>query len=220
MNFLAEIGPRFIDGLLHSLLISAAGFLLAIVVGICIGSLRFFRPPMVNSLVACYVNIFRCTPLLVQIFLIFYALPEVGVRLSPFATGIVALGLWGGAYSSEDVRAGLEAVAKREILAARTLGMSAVMTFVYITLPLGLRYALPALTTTALNIFRSSSFMIVVGYSELTYTANRVASDTFNIFGAFGTAALLYLVSSIALGYFARTIERVTSFPGLGQATR
>jgi len=142
------------------------------------------------------------------------------VRLSPFATGVVALGLWGGAYSSEDVRAGLEAVAKREILAARTLGMGAAMTFAYVTLPLGLRYALPALTTTALNIFRSSSFMIVVGYSELTYTANRVASGTFNIFVAFGTAALLYLIASIALGHIARTVERVAYFPGLGQAVR
>lgn len=220
MNFLAEIGPRFVEGLFHSLLISAAGFLLAIFIGIFSGSLRFFRTPVLHSIVACYVNIFRCTPLLVQIFLVFYALPDVGVRLSPLATGVVALGLWGGAYASEDVRAGLEAVATREILAARTLGMGATVTFMYITLPLGLRYALPSLTTTTLNVFRSSSFMIVVGYSELTYTANRVASDTFNIFGAFGTAALLYLVSSIALGYVARTIERATHFPGLGQAAR
>jgi ABC-type amino acid transport system permease subunit len=62
--------------------------------------------------------------------------------------------------------------------------------------------------------------MIVVGYSELTYTANRVASDTFNVYGAFGTAALLYLVSSVALGHIGRSIERATYFPGLGQGVR
>ncbi len=220
MNFLTQLAPQFIDGLFHSLLISAAGFLLAMLIGIASGSLRHARTPVVHFLVGCYVNVFRCTPLLVQIFLIFYALPEAGIRLSPFATGVIALGLWGGAYLSEDVRAGLDAVAKGEILAARTLGMGPVITFANITLPVGLRYALPAATTTALNVFRSSSFMIVVGYSELTYIANRVASDTFDVFGVFGTAGLLYLLSSVALGYVARMIEQTTHVPGIGKAAQ
>ncbi|WP_174246509.1 amino acid ABC transporter permease [Burkholderia sp. L27(2015)] len=218
MHFFAEIGPRLIVGLLHSLLLSAVGFLLAILIGIGCGTLRYGRLPGAHFLIACYVNIFRCTPLLVQIFMIFFALPEIGLRLSPFSTGVVALGLWGGAYLTEDIRAGLDAVSTKDILAARALGMGAVTTFMEITLPLGLRYALPAATTTALNLFRSSSLMIVVSYSELTYTANRIASDTFDIFGVFGVAALLYLISSILLSYFARGLERATYVPGFGRA--
>lgn len=219
-NLLANIGPRFIDGLFNSLLISAAGFLLALAIGIAGGTLRYARTPVAHLVVACYVNVFRCTPLIVQIFMIFFALPEIGLRLSPFATGVVALGLWGGAYLTEDIRAGLSAVSTKDILAARALGMSAAMAFVDITLPLGLRNALPSATTTALNVFRSSSFMIVVSYGELTFTANRIASETFDIFGVFSMAALLYLVSSILLSYVSQGIERATHVPGFGRAAR
>src|SRR5206468_2524326 len=87
MELLAQIAPEFLDGLLRSLQISAAGFLLAMLVGIASGSLRHARTPVLHAIVAGYVSVFRCTPLLVQIFLIFYALPEIGIRLSPFTTG-------------------------------------------------------------------------------------------------------------------------------------
>jgi polar amino acid transport system permease protein len=219
ISFLVEYGPQLIVGLVRSLLISAVGLALAICIGIVCGSLRHGRIAAARLLIASYVNLFRCTPLLVQIFMIFFALPEIGVRLSPFATSVIALGLWGGAYLTEDIRAGLDAVSPKDILAARALGMGAFTSFVDITLPLGLRYCLPAATTTALNVFRSSSFMIVVSYSELTYVTNRVASETFAIFGTFGSAALLYLATSLLLGHASRLIERAVHIPGFGRVT-
>jgi len=218
LNFIVDTCPRLLVGLGDSLLVTAAGLLLAMVIGIACGSLRYARIPSLGMAIAVYINLFRCTPLLVQIFMIFFALPEIGIRLSPFATGVVALGLWGGAYLTEDMRAGLEAVPSQEILAARALGLGALTTFMDITLPLGLRYSLPTITTTALNIFRSSSLMIVVSYSELTYVANRIASDTFQIFTVFGAASVLYLVSSVLLSSVSRWIEHIARVPGLGRA--
>ena len=124
--------------------------------------------------------------------------------------------LWGGAYQVEVMRAGFEAVPKQQVLNARALGMSGLLTFVHVTLPLGLRISLPSATTTALSQFRSSSFMLVVGYQELTYVGNQIASDTFEVFRVFTTVSVMYLVVSFAISSASRGLERFLAVPELG----
>ena len=213
---LLEEWLALLDGLGRSIIVSAIGIALGVVIGTVFGGLRFARVPVLGGLIAAYVNLFRCTPLLVQIFMLYFALPEVGIRLSAFETSWLALGLWGGAYQVEVMRAGFESVSKAEILAARALGMPSLRTFLDVTLPLGFRAGLPNATTTALTQFRSSSFMIVVSYNELTYVANRIVSDTFEVFRVFGTASLMYLVVSLAISLSSRALERSLRIPGLG----
>jgi len=205
-------------GLLNSLLVSAIGILLAVAIGVVFGAIRYARIPVVHWIIGGYVNFFRCTPLLVQIFMLYFALPEIGIRLSPFETSWLALGLWGGAYQTEVFRSGFAAVSKHDILAARALGMPAFQTFVDITLPIGLRSTIQAATTTAITQFRSSSFMIVVGYMELTYVANKIVSETFQVFEIFGIAALMYLAACLAISLLSRMLERASHVPGLGVA--
>lgn len=207
-----------LQGLGNSVLVSIIGIALGVALGIVLGAVRYARVPVLHWLVSWFVNVFRCTPLLVQIFLLFYALPDIGIRLSPFETAWLALGLWGGAYQTEVFRAGFSAVPPGEILAARALGLPAVRTFLDVTLPLGLRMSLPAATTTAITQFRSSSFMIVVGYQELTYVANRIVSDSFKVFETFGTASLMYLVVCTMISVASRRVERAVAIPGLGIA--
>ncbi|WP_035716734.1 ABC transporter permease subunit [Bradyrhizobium genomosp. I (2014)] len=150
-----------------------------------------------------------------QLFL-FCALPDIGIRLTPFETSWLALALWGGAYQTEVFRAAFEAVPKGEVTAARALGLPAFQTFLDITLPIALRIAITGTTTTAITQFRSSSFMIVVGYQELTYVANRIVSDTFKVFETFGIACLMYLLVCSILSALSRTFERRLAVPGLG----
>ncbi|XUJ37452.1 ABC transporter permease subunit [Bradyrhizobium japonicum] len=150
-----------------------------------------------------------------QLFL-FYALPDIGIRLTPFETSWLALALWGGAYQTEVFRAAFEAVPKGEVTAARALGLPAFQTFLDITLPIALRIAITGTTTTAITQFRSSSFMIVVGYQELTYVANRIVSDTFKVFETFGIACLMYLLGCSIISALSRTFERRLAVPGLG----
>ncbi len=203
-------------GLLNSLLVSAIGIALGLAIGVVFGAIRYARIPFAHQIIGGYVNFFRCTPLLVQIFMLYFALPEVGVRLSPFQTAWLALGLWGGAYQTEVFRAGYAAVSKHDILAARALGMPAFRTFLDITLPIGLRNTIQAATTTAITQFRSSSFMIVVGYMELTYVANRIVSETFEVFEIFGIAALMYLIVCIIISSLSRLLERTSRVPSTG----
>lgn len=206
----------FAEGLWHSLLVSSIGMLLGMFIGITMGALRHARLLVISTLAAVYVNVFRCTPLLVQIFLLYFALPEIGIRLSPFQAAFLSLGLWGGAYQCEVMRAGFDAVPRQQILAARALGLPALRTFLTVVLPIGFRTSLPSATTTALTQFRSSSFMIVISYTELTYVANRLASDTFEVFRIFGTASLIYLGVSFLISSASRQLESYLRVPGLG----
>lgn len=205
-----------LDGLGRTLLISGIGIALGISLGIMMGAIRYAKVPVLSQLIACYANIFRCTPLLVQIVMLFFALPDLGITLTPFETSWLALGLWGAAYHTEIFRAGFASVSANEVLAARALGMPAFQTFLDITCPLGARASIPAATTMAITQFRSSSFMIAIGYHELTYAANRMASDTFKVFEVFGIAALAYLVVSNIMAMASRRLEKALAVPGLG----
>lgn len=207
-----------LDGLGRTLLISVIGIALGIFLGLLMGAARHARIPVLSQLIACYANFFRCTPLLVQVVMLYFALPDIGIKLTPFETSWLALGLWGAAYYTEIFRAGFGAVSANEVLAARALGMSSPWAFLDITVPLGTRAAIPAATTMAITQFRSSSFMIAVGYQELTYMANRMVADTFKVFQVFGIAALAYLVVSNVIAIASRRLEKHVAVPGLGVA--
>lgn len=205
-----------LDGLGRTLLISTIGIAMGIALGMVMGAARHARIPVLSQLVACYANVFRCTPLLVQVVMLYFALPDLGIKLTPFDTSWLALGLWGAAYHTEIFRAGYGSVNPNEVTAARALGMSAPRAFLDVTLPLGVRASIPAATTMAITQFRSSSFMIAVGYQELTYVANRMVADTFKVFEIFGIAALAYLVVSNIIAIASRRLERAVAVPGLG----
>ena len=205
-----------LDGLGRTLLISAIGIAMGIALGMLMGAARHARIPVLSQAIACYANLLRCTPLLVQVVMLYFALPDLGIKLTPFDTSWLALGLWGAAYHTEIFRAGYGSVNPNEVVAARALGMSAPRAFLDVTLPLGMRASIPAATTMAITQFRSSSFMIAVGYQELTYVANRMVADTFKVFEIFGIAALAYLVVSNIIAIASRKLERAVAVPGLG----
>lgn len=207
-----------VEGLCRSLLVSVIGIVAALVIGTVLGAVRYARIRVASQLASVYVNLLRCTPLLVQIFMLYFALPEIGIRLSPFDVAILSLSLWGGAYQVEVMRAGFEAVPRQQVLCARALGLSGLGAFLQITLPLGLRFSLPSATTTALSQFRSSSFMLVVGYQELTYVGNQIAAETFEVFRVFSTVSVIYLAVSFGISSASRWLERFLSVPGLGRA--
>lgn len=213
---LANEGAELLRGLGRTIAISTIGICFGGLIGAFFGALRYAGIPLLSRAIGGYVHLFRCTPLLVQIVLIFYALPDIGIRLSAFESSWIALAIWGGAYQTEVFRSAFSAVPKAEILAARALGMPAFRTFLDITLPIGLRYAIPSATTTAITQFRSSSFMVVIGYTELTYVANRIVSESFKVFEVFGIASLVYLAGSFLMSFASRRLENAVHIPGIG----
>ncbi|MFI6347389.1 amino acid ABC transporter permease [Streptomyces sp. NPDC050560] len=209
-HHLGDLGP----GLLRTLAISAVGMAGALLVGALLGAVMALRVPVARQLTTLYVEVFRNTPLLVQIFFLYFALPEAGLRLDGSTVGWLSLLLWGGAYNVENFRAGFEAVDGGQVEACRALGFSRTAAFRHVTLPLGARIALPSVTNTLISVFKNSSFLVAISYPELTETAVNIVATSFRVFEMFLAIGVVYLglVWLLALG--ARTVERRLAIPG------
>jgi polar amino acid transport system permease protein len=202
------------SGLLRTLEISAIGMAGALVVGLVLGALAALRIPVVRQLITVYVEVFRNTPLLVQIFFLFFALPALGPQLSGFTVGWLSLLLWGGAYNVENFRAGFEAVETGYVEACRALGFPRLAAFRQATLPLGWRIALPSVTNTLISVFKNSSFMIAISYPELTETAVNIVAVTFRVFEMFLAIGVIYLALVWIMSLAAQGVERRFAIPG------
>ncbi|GAA2113691.1 amino acid ABC transporter permease [Actinomadura alba] len=209
-SHLGELG----NGLLRTLAISAIGMAGALVVGVSLGALCALRVPVVRQLTRAYVEVFRNTPLLVQIFFLYFALPDAGVKLSAFTVGWLSLVLWGGAYNVENFRAGFEAVQPGYVEASRALGFPVLAAFRRVVLPLGWRIALPSVTNTQVSVFKNSSFMIAISYPELTETAINIVSVRFRVFEMFIAIGVVYLALVWLTSMGARSVERRFAIPG------
>jgi polar amino acid transport system permease protein len=209
-DHLGEIGA----GLLRTLEISVIGMAGALAVGIVLGALAALNIPVVRQLIAVYVELFRNTPLLVQIFFLFFALPEIGFQLDGFTVGWLSLLLWGGADNVENFRAGFEAVEGGYVEACRALGFPRLAAFREVVFPLGTRIALPSVINILISIFKNSSFMVAISFPELTETAVNIVAVTFRVFEMFLALGVIYLGLVWLLSWGAQVVERRLAIPG------
>jgi polar amino acid transport system permease protein len=205
--------PDVWAGLRLTLAVSAVGIAGALLVGTAGGALRAARVPVMSQALGLYVEAFRNTPLLVQIFFLYFGLPQLHVTLSAFTVAWLALVLWGGAYSLETFRAGFESVDRGLLDAARALGMGAWATFLFVVLPIGVRVALPSLTNSCISVLKNSSYMVAIGFPELTTTAVNIVSLNFRVVEVFGTVAAAYLLLVWSLSALAAAADRLLGLP-------
>lgn len=201
-------------GLLRTLEVSVIGMAGSLVVGLVLGAVAALRVPVARQLVRIYVEFFRNTPLLVQIFFLYFAMPDIGWRLSAFTVGWLSLTMWGGAYNVENFRAGFEAVEPGYIEACRALGFGRLAAFRRVNVPLGWRIAVPSVTNILISVFKNSSFLIAISYPELTDTAVNIVAVTFRVFEMFIAIGVIYLVLVWALSLGAQLVERRFAVPG------
>lgn len=208
VGFIGDHLDDFAAGLVRTLEISAIGIVGSLVVGMVGGGLAALRVPVVRWAVMAYVEFFRNTPLLVQIFFLYFAAPTVGLRLSGFTVGWLSLVLWGGAYNIENFRAGYGAVDSGHAEAARALGFGTLKTFRFVIAPIGWRVALPSVGNTLISVMKNSSFMIAISFPELTDTAVGIVAVTFRVFEVFLTIGLIYLALVWMMSQAIAVIER------------
>jgi polar amino acid transport system permease protein len=185
--------PLLVKGLGYTLAASALGIVFATLIGLCLGTARAYRIPVLARIGAVYVAVFRGTPILVQIFFLYYALPDVGIRLGVFSVAVLALALWGGSYNTENFRAAFLAVPPGATEAASALGMPPAHRYAWITLPLAARIALPSLINTSISILKDSAYLSVIAYAELTYVAMNIVATDFRVFEMFTVLGVTYL---------------------------
>ncbi len=205
-----------LDGLWLTIEVSVIGIVGASVIGILLGAVRAHRIPVLSQLAAVYVEIIRNTPILVQIFMLFYGLPTLSphLRFTPFTTACLAVTIWGGAFNTENFRAGFEAVSYRYREAGLALGFSRIATFFRVTLPIGGRIALPSTINTHVSVLKNTSLMTAIGFQELTTTSRSISASNFRDVEMLTTVAVVYLALVWGLSGLMRLLERRLSFAG------
>ena len=205
--------PDLLSGLWMTVYVSLISVAFSIIIGTVCASVRTFRIPVLSQIATAYVHFIRSTPLLVQLFFIFYGLASLGLGLDGFWSGVLALSLWGGAYNTENVRGGLAAVDKGLREAAFSLGLRPMLYLRLVALPIGLRVAIPSLLNTAVSVLKNSSYLQVIGVAELTFVAmNRVALD-FRTLEMFFSIGLIYLAIVLVLSASVRRLEAILHAP-------
>jgi len=200
-------------GFTHTIKAGVIGIVLAYVVGLVLGAVRAHRIPPFSQVAATYVEVIRNTPILVQIFFIYYGLPVLGIHLETFTVAWLSITVWGGAFMTENFRAGFEAVPARLREAGFALGFTPLKAFLNVTLPIGGRIALPSTINTAISVIKNTSLLLLIGYPELTYVANSVQSNTFRVFEMFSALAVAYLLIVWSLSALIRFLERRLALP-------
>ena len=206
--WLSRNAPYILSGIPVTLLVSVASISLALVLAF-LGALgRLSSSAVVNGIASFYVSFVRGTPLLVQIFLVYFALPQVGIVLPAIPSGIIALGFNYGAYMTEVFRAGIQAVPQGQREAARALGMPEDLLFRRIVLPQAVRVVIPAVGNEFIAMIKDSSLVSVITVQELLYRARLVGTRDARTIQAFLVAALVYWLLTIAFSFFQDRLER------------
>ncbi|WP_412027133.1 amino acid ABC transporter permease [Deinococcus yunweiensis] len=185
-----------------------AAMLLGLPLGFAVALARLSRFAFLRGLSSVFVSFMRGTPLLVQIFVIYYGLPSLGITLNPVAGGIIALTLNAAAYLSETIRAAILSIPKGQREAATSLGLTPSQTMWLIVLPQAARVALPSLSNTLIGLVKDTSLVSVITVVELLRSAQLVIARTFEPFGPYVAAALIYWAISSLLEVVQRRLER------------
>jgi glutamate/aspartate transport system permease protein len=223
-------GQRYIDWLLSglgwTLALAFFGWWIAFAVGLVVGIGRTVQNRIVAVLARLYVEIFRNIPVLVQMFLWYFVLPEIlptslgnAIKQIPppwgsFFPALACLGLYTAARIAEQVRAGIEALPKGQIEAAQALGLTGYQTYRSIIVPQALRLIVPSLTSEVMGIYKNTSVALTIGLMELTAQARQISEATFQTFTAFGAATLIYFALALIAYQMMVAIDRAVRIPG------
>ena len=207
-SFLPEYYNFFIEGAKLTLYLAFFTVLLGTLLGLLLSLMRLSNNKFLKLLSSMYVEFLRGTPLLVQIYIIYYGLASLGIEFSDILAGVIALSINSSAYVSEIIRAGLEAVDNGQMEAARSLGMSYGQAMKHIIIPQGFKNILPALGNEFIVVIKESSIVSVIGLHDLMYNANIIRGNTFRPFEPLIIAALIYFIMTFTLSKVLGILER------------
>lgn len=197
-----------IQGLPETVKVAIAASLFALVFGLVITLIRLARWPVLRLPAIIYVEFFRGTPALVQLFVIYFGLPDLGYQPSPLQAAIVSLGLNGAAYISEIYRAGIESIHRGQLEAALSLGMTPARAMRYIILPQALRTMLPPMTNFAIVLLKDTALVFTVGIVEILALSRQLVTETLQSGVIYPMAGIIYLCMTIPMARLAARLER------------
>jgi polar amino acid transport system permease protein len=216
---LQRFWPEFLKGTLVTLELTAVGILLGFAVGLVLALVRAYGPKWPRLIAIGFIELFRGTPLLVQLFLIYYGLPSMGVTLSQSVSAYLALGLNSAAYQAEYLRGAIQSIGESQMTAGRAIGLSRWQTIRFIIMPQALRLVIPAWSNEPISLLKTSAVVFLIAVQDLMARGKRAASITYNPIGSYLAIAVIYLVMVFAMSAFLKWLERKTKIPGFEMET-
>ncbi|MDP9585158.1 amino acid ABC transporter permease [Burkholderia ambifaria] len=209
-----EFLPILLKGAVVTIEITFCSFVLSTVLGLLLALMRVSDNRVVSNTAATFINVIRGLPIIVQLFYIYFVLPDLGVQLSAFQAGFIGLGIAYSVYQAENFRAGIQAIDHGQIEAAQSIGMRGTMIMRRVVLPQAFRIALPPYGNTLVMMLKDSSLASTITVAEMTRAGQLIASSTFQNMTVFTLVALLYLGLSLPLVYGLRRLERRLGLKG------
>ena len=207
-GLIVESVPFLAKGAVYTVQVSVLAIVFGLVLGWAFGLIAVSGVRSLRAIAWAYVQFIRGTPLLVQIFLIYFGLPVFGVNIPAYWSGVIALGLNSGGFQAEIVRAGIESIDRGQTEAARSIGMSSLQTLLFILVPQTVRRVIPPLTNELITLTKSSSLLSAIAVLELTHAGQAVIARTFAPFEIYAAVAVLYLILIAVLSRGSALLER------------
>ena len=208
LGLIVDSVPFLLRGAVYTVQVSVLAIAFGLVLGWLFGLASVSGVAALRAVTGCYVQFIRGTPLLVQIFLIYFGLPALGLNLPAYWSGVIALGLNSGGFQAEIVRAGIESIDRGQTEAARSIGMSRFQTLVFILVPQTIRRVIPPLTNELITLVKSSSLLSAIAALELTHAGQLIIARTFAPFEIYAAVALIYLAMVSVLSRASALLEK------------
>ncbi len=213
--FLQQMLPAMFEGAIVTIQLTVVSLILGVIIGLPVGVGRVYGPRWLQRLLLVYVTVFQGTPLLIQLFIVYYGLPDIGVTFGRFTAAFLTLGLNSGAYQAEYLRGALGSVSEGQMTAARAIGMSKMQAIRHIILPQALRLVLPAWSNEAISMLKYTAVVFLIAVPDLMTQAKILSARYFAPIPTYLLVAVFYLVLVGAAYFILRAVERRVGIPGL-----
>jgi polar amino acid transport system permease protein len=214
-EFAWSILPKLLAGSLTSLQLTVLAISIGFILGIPLSLGRVYGNKILYTVTTIYIEAFRGTPILTQLFILYFGLPSIGVMFPPFTAAVIGLGLNSAAYQAEYFRGAIQAVKDGQMVAARSIGMSKIKAIRYIILPQMFRLVIPSWSNELILLLKASSIAYMIQVSELVSVGRQIASQNFRTFEVFLIIAFIYFVIVEVLNRILHSVERKIKIPGL-----
>ncbi len=204
-----------IEGLGVTLQMTLLAVVIGFVIGILLALIRVYGPKPFSILVMVFIEVIRGTPLLVQLFILYFGLPPYGINLTPFTAAIIGFSINSAAYQAEYLRGSIQSIEDNQMVAARSIGMTHLQSISNIMLPQALRKVIPSWTNEFIYLLKYTSLAYIVGAPELMTQAKFIASRNFQFFKVYLIVAVMYLVVVLLFTWFFGRVEKKFTIPGL-----
>ena len=215
-EFIEEVLPLYQKAAVLTVKIGLAGIILSILIGLACAAIQNYRIPGISQIISVYIEISRNTPLLIQLFFIYYGLPKIGIQTNPEICGVAGLAFLGGSYMAEAFRSGIDAIEPIQIESAYSLGLDQKQTFLYVVFPQALSISMPAFMANVIFLLKETSVFSAISLMDLMFTAKDLIGLYYQTTESLFLLVVFYLLILLPVSLAGSLLEKKLRYAGFG----